>query len=66
MLRPYGGYNMHLVIHARPAADAFLSCLKSFSWGVAKLARHGTLAPAYAGSSPAAPASFAVRINPSR
>ena len=34
-----------------------------FGWGVAKLVRHGVLIPAFAGSSPAAPAnSNALRI----
>ncbi len=49
-----------------PRPTRLIELFESCSWGVAKLVRHRPLEPAYAGSSPAAPASLATRIRPSR
>ena len=49
-----------------PRPTRLIELFESCSWGVAKLARHRPLEPAYAGSSPAAPASSATLIRPTR
>ncbi len=60
------GYNKDSLSMRVLRPTRLLELFESCSWGVAKLARHRPLEPAFAGSSPAAPASLATLIRPTR